>query len=78
MSAVSGVYSKIRGRLAESKSRRNRKDLINRIGELTYVQRIDPSVGYDAEIEGLVEEVRHLERMQEIRHRKDIAEGESR
>ena len=76
MSSIPGVYSKIRARLAESKSRRNRKDLINRIGELTYVQRIDPSARYDAEIEGLVEEVRHLERMQEIRHRKDIAEGE--
>jgi hypothetical protein len=76
MSSVSDVYSKIRGRLTESRSRRNRKDLISRIGELTYVQRIDPSAGYDAEIEGLVEEVRHLERMQEVRHRKEIADGD--
>jgi len=76
MSALSGVYSKIRGRLTESRSRRNRKDLITRIGELTYLQRIDPSAGYNAEIDGLVEEVRHLERMQELRHRREIAEGE--
>jgi len=76
MSSVSGVYSKIRGRLTDRRSRRNREDLITRIGELTYVQRSDPSTGYDSEIEGLVEEVRHLERIQELRHRKEIAEGE--
>ena len=76
MASVSGVFSKIRARLTERKTRRNREDLISRIGELTYLQRTDDSVGYDAEIEVLVEEVRHLERMQELRRRREVAEGE--
>jgi hypothetical protein len=75
MSSVSGVYSKIRARLTESRARRDRKDLITRIGELTYAQRTDPAAGYDTEIERLVEEVRHLERMQELRNRREIADG---
>lgn len=76
MSAVSDVYSKIKGRLTERKSRRNRDDLIARIGELTYVQRIDPSVSHDADIARLVEEVRHLDRMEELRRTREVAEGE--
>jgi hypothetical protein len=76
MNAASGAYSKIKSRLTERKSRRARDDLIARIGELTYVQRIDPSVSHDADVARLVEEVRHLDRMQELRRTKEIADGE--
>lgn len=76
MGSGSGVYSKIRARLTKARARRDREELIARIGELIYLQRTDPSASYDTEIDGLVEEVRHLERLQELRHRREIASGE--
>jgi hypothetical protein len=44
------------------------------VGELTYAQRTDASISYETEIATLVEEIRHLERTEELRHRKDIAD----
>jgi hypothetical protein len=61
----------------DRKARRQRDKLISRIGELAYVQRTDTAVSYETEIATLVEEIRHLERTEELRHRKDIADSGS-
>lgn len=73
MSAPANIVSSVRSRLLDRKARRRRDSLIGKIGELTYAQRIDTAISYETDIAALVEEIRHLERTEELRHRSDIA-----
>ena len=74
MGIAGKVITSMRTNWGDRRDERRRRDLIERIGELTYAQRTDPSAAYGAEIERLVEEVRHLERMNELRHRERLAD----
>ncbi len=77
MSVPSNIISSVRARVSDRLASRQRDDLIGRIGELVYAQRTDTAVSYEAEIAVLVEEVRHLERTEELRHRSNIADADS-
>ena len=61
---------------AGRKARKKRDDLIRRIGELTYAQQTDASATHEIEIARLVEDVRHIERQEELRRRQDLIEGD--
>ena len=61
---------------ADRKARKKRDDLIRRIGELTYAQQTDASATHEIEIARLVEDVRHIERQEELRRRQDLIEGD--
>ena len=74
MSVPTDIISSVRSRVSDRKARRQRDNLITRIGELTYAQRTDAAISYETEIATLVEEIRHLERTEELRHRSNIAE----
>lgn len=74
MSVPTDIISSVRARVADRKAGRQRDNLIARIGELTYAQRIDTAISYETEVATLVEDVRHLERTEELRHRSYIAE----
>jgi hypothetical protein len=76
VSVTSDIVSKTRDRLSDRKARRRRDNLIAKIGELTYAQRTDTAISYETEIAALVEDIRHLERTEELRHRSNIAESE--
>ncbi len=73
MSVPTDIISSVRARAADRKARRQRDDFIARIGELAYAQRIDTAISYETEIATLVEDIRHLERTEELRQRKNIA-----
>ena len=77
MGIPNDIVSSVRERSLDRKARRRREDLITRIGELTYAQRSDTVISYETEIATLVEEIRHLERTEELRHRKSIADSDS-
>ena len=77
MSRSADFISSIQSRAADRKARRKHEDLISRIGELTYAQRTDSSVSYETEIAAIVEDIRHLLRTEELRHRQDIADPQS-
>ena len=74
MSVPADIVSSLRARASDRKARRQRDGLIARIGELTYAQRTETAVSYETEIAILVEEIRHLERTEELRHRRNIAD----
>ncbi len=74
MSVPTDIVSNVRARFADRKARRQRDNLIDRIGELTYAQRTDSAISYETEIATLVEEIRHLERTEDLRHRRNIAD----
>ncbi len=74
MSVPTDIISSVLERAADRKARRQRDDLIARIGELAYAHRIDTAISYETEIATLVENIRHLERTEELRHRSNIAE----
>ena len=76
MSVPANIVSSVRSRLSDRKARRRRDNLIGKIGELTYAQRIDPAISYETDIATLVEDIRHLERTEELRHRSDIADSD--
>ncbi len=75
MSVPTDFISSVRARVSDRKARRQRDNLITSIGELTYAQRIDTAISYETEIATLVEDIRHLERTEELRHRSNIAES---
>ena len=77
MSFPATIVSSIRARVSDRKARRGRDNLISKIGELTYAQRTETAISYETEIAALVEEIRHLERTEELRHRSDIADSDS-
>jgi len=62
---------RIRTRVSARRAARKRDRLIERIGELEYIQRTDTAATYDNEIAALVEQVRHLDRMEELRRRSE-------
>jgi hypothetical protein len=70
------IVSSVRDRVLDRKARRQRDNLIGKIGELIYVQRTDTAISYETEIAALVEEIRHLERTEELRHRSNIADAD--
>lgn len=72
----STAVDRLRARVRDRRTSRRRSRLIERIGELEYIQRTDSAASYDNEIAGLVEEVRHLDRMEELRRRQDSSPGE--
>lgn len=74
MTVPADIVSSVRARAADRKARRQRDKLVSRIGELAYTQRTDTTVSYENEIAGLVEEIRHLERTEELRRRSSIAD----
>ena len=74
MNLPANIVSSVRSRLSDRKALRRRDSLIGKIGELTYAQRIDTAISYETDIAALVEEIRHLERTEELRHRSDIAD----
>jgi hypothetical protein len=76
VSVPANIVSSVRSRLSDRKARRRRDSLIGKIGELTYAQRIDTAISYETDIAALVEEIRHLERTEELRHRSDIADSD--
>jgi hypothetical protein len=76
VSVPANIVSSVRSRLSDRKARRRRDNLISKIGELTYAQRIDPAISYETDIATLVEDIRHLERTEELRHRSDIADSD--
>ena len=77
MSFPATIVSSIRARVSDRKARRGRDNLISKIGELTYAQRTETAISYETEIAALVEEIRHLERTEDLRHRSDIADSDS-
>jgi hypothetical protein len=77
VSRSADFISNIKSRAADRTAQRKHRDLIRRIGELTYAQRTDSSVSYETEIAAMVEDIRHLLRTEELRHRKDIADPQS-
>ena len=74
VSVPAALLSNVRSRVSDRRARRQREDLIQRVGELTYAQRTDSATSYETEIATLVEEIRHLARTEELRRRKDIAD----
>jgi hypothetical protein len=70
------IVSSVRDRVLDRKARRQRDNLIGKIGELTYAQLTDTAISYETEIAALVEEIRHLERTEELRHRSNIADAD--
>ena len=68
--AASDAFAKIRSRAAKMKASRDRDQLIQSIGELEYTQRTDSEASFDHDIAKLVEQVRHLDRMDELERRK--------
>lgn len=75
MMGIAGkALSAVQSRWTDRREEQKRRDLIERIGELTYAQRTDQSASYGAEIERLIEEVRHLERMNELRQRERLTD----
>ena len=76
MNFPANIVSSVRDRVSDRKARRQRDNLIGKIGELTYAQRTDTAISYETEIAALVEEIRHLERTEELRHRSNIADAD--
>lgn len=76
MSVPTDIVSSLRARVSDRKARLKRDNLIARIGELIYAQRTDAAISYETEIATLVEDIRHLERTEELRHRKNIADSD--
>ena len=76
MNLPANIVSSVRDRVSDRKARRQRDNLIGKIGELTYAQRTDTAISYETEIAALVEEIRHLERTEELRHRSNIADAD--
>ncbi len=68
---MSTAIDRVRAQVNERRSARKRARLIARIGELEYIQRTDTAATYDNEIAALVEQVRHLDRMEELRRRSE-------
>ena len=68
---MSTAIDRVRAQVNERRSARKRARLISRIGELEYIQRTDTAATYDNEIAALVEQVRHLDRMEELRRRSE-------
>ncbi len=76
MNFPANIVSSVRDRVSDRKAHRQRDNLIGKIGELAYAQRTDAAISYETEIAALVEEIRHLERTEELRHRKNIADSD--
>lgn len=76
MNLPANIVSSVRDRVLDRKARRQRDNLIGKIGELTYAQLTDTAISYETEIAALVEEIRHLERTEELRHRSNIADAD--
>ena len=76
MNLPAKIVSSVRDRASDRKARRQRDNLIGKIGELTYAQRTDTAISYETEIAALVEAIRHLERTEELRHRSNIADAD--
>ncbi|MCP5026393.1 MAG: hypothetical protein GY929_08925 [Actinomycetia bacterium] len=76
MSEGSDLSKRVQSLRAGRKARRKRDDLIRRIGELTYAQQTDTGARHEIEIARLVEDVRHIERQEELRRRQDLIEGD--
>lgn len=75
MNLPANIVSSVRDRVSDRKARRQRDNLIRKTGELTYAQRTDTAISYETEIAALVEEIRHLERTEELRRRSNIADA---
>ena len=76
MSEGSEFSKRVKSRWTERRARRKRDDLIRRIGELTFAQQTDSAASHEIEIARLVEDVRHVERQEELRRRQDLIEGD--
>ena len=76
MTEGSDFSKRVQSLRAGRKARKKRDDLIRRIGELTYAQQTDASATHEIEIARLVEDVRHVERQEELRRRQDLIEGD--
>lgn len=74
MGAASDIATKAKSKLTAARAKRKRENFIQRIGELTYLQRTDSTAVFDNEIQSLVEEVRHIDRAEELRQRQELAE----
>ncbi len=68
---ASEAFTKLRTAASERRTARERQRLIEKIGELEYIQRTDSEASYDNDIATLVEKVRHIDRMAELERRQD-------